>query len=202
MSISTSVHDIKTLILSYHPVIAFETVEEERVRSLLNEVGEAIGMPVFEWSLTRGLTRQPEGKMIHGTSDPQVMLRHLECLTVEAIFLLKDFTRHLQQPGVARQFRELCQKFFRARSTVVLSGEAVQVPAEIEHNVAFYTLKLPGKEELKEVLLAVIQSLQGNHRFRIDLRPGDLSELLRAMGGLTLNQCFRGFNKSQGGIIE
>ena len=28
---STSIHDIKTLVLSFHPVVVIETVEEDRV---------------------------------------------------------------------------------------------------------------------------------------------------------------------------
>ena len=36
MSLSTSIHDIKTLVLSYHAVIVIETVEENRVFSLLH----------------------------------------------------------------------------------------------------------------------------------------------------------------------
>ncbi len=46
MGFSTSIHDIKTLILSSHPVIAIETVEEERVRSLLLSVSAQMQMPL------------------------------------------------------------------------------------------------------------------------------------------------------------
>ena len=35
MSNRTSVHDLKSLVLSFHSLIAIETVEEERVRMLL-----------------------------------------------------------------------------------------------------------------------------------------------------------------------
>ena len=35
MSLTTSIHDIKTLVLSFHGIIAMETVEEYRVYALL-----------------------------------------------------------------------------------------------------------------------------------------------------------------------
>src|SRR5436853_335141 len=48
----TSVHDLKSLVLSFHSLIVIETVEEERVRSLLHEVAVDLRLPMFEWSLT------------------------------------------------------------------------------------------------------------------------------------------------------
>ena len=52
-----SVHDLKSLVLSFHSLIAIETVEEERVRSLLREVAVDLKLPMFEWSLTDGFHR-------------------------------------------------------------------------------------------------------------------------------------------------
>lgn len=185
---SSATHDIRTLILSYHSVIAIETVEEERVKSLLRHVAAEMGIPLFEWSLTRGLARSPNPSMFHGTADPQIMLRHIEGLTIEGIFLLKDLAPHLQAPAVCRQFRELSQRLERTRSSLVLTGSTVDVPQELAHRVVFYHLKLPGQGELKEVLEAVMRSLRETDRFDVDLRPGDLHDLIQALGGMTLNQ--------------
>lgn len=38
MALSTSVHDLRTLIRSSHPLVVIETVEEERVLALLQSV--------------------------------------------------------------------------------------------------------------------------------------------------------------------
>ena len=54
MALSTSVHDLRTLIRSCHPLIVIETVEEERVLALLQSVAAQERMPLFEWSVTRG----------------------------------------------------------------------------------------------------------------------------------------------------
>ena len=77
MAHRTSVHDLKTLILSFHSLIAIETVEEERVRSLLHEVAVDLGLPMFEWSLTTGFHRFA-GAAIGETRDPLAALRHIE----------------------------------------------------------------------------------------------------------------------------
>ena len=64
MALSTSVHDLRTLIRSSHPLVVIETVEEERVLALLQSVTAQERMPLFEWSITRGLTRADEGAIV------------------------------------------------------------------------------------------------------------------------------------------
>ncbi|HSR68173.1 MAG TPA: AAA family ATPase [Acidobacteriota bacterium] len=187
MRVSAS-HDLRTLIASYHPVIVMETLEEERAQQLLRETAAAMGLPFFEWTVTRGLRRPPKGGMIHGTNDPQVMLRHLESLTIEGVYLLKDLASHLSSPPVARQFRELCQKFSSTRSALVLTGADIELPAGIGHKAAFYRLSLPGREELKEVMQTALASLRRKQPFQVDLQPGDLHQLISALRGMTLNQ--------------
>jgi len=53
MALSTSVHDLRTLIRSCHPLIVIETVEEDRVLALLQSVAAQERMPLFEWSVTK-----------------------------------------------------------------------------------------------------------------------------------------------------
>ena len=53
MALSTSVHDLRTLIRSCHPLIVIETVEEERVLELLQSVAAQERMPLFEWTVLR-----------------------------------------------------------------------------------------------------------------------------------------------------
>ena len=66
---STSIHDIKTLILSFHPVVVIETVEEDRVISLLSQVAAQLSLPFFHWSITRGLVRFPGKTSLYKTED-------------------------------------------------------------------------------------------------------------------------------------
>src|SRR5207253_897778 len=57
MSHRRSVHDLKSLVLSYHSLIVIETVEEERVQALLHEVAMDLRLSSYEWSLTSGFAR-------------------------------------------------------------------------------------------------------------------------------------------------
>ena len=53
----TTLHDLKTLVLSNHPVLVIENLEEDRVRDLLRAVAAERAAPLFEWSVNRGLQR-------------------------------------------------------------------------------------------------------------------------------------------------
>ncbi|OGW65664.1 MAG: AAA family ATPase [Nitrospirae bacterium RIFCSPLOWO2_02_FULL_62_14] len=188
MSLSTSIHDLKTLILSSHPVVAIETVEEERVRSLLQAVSEQTKFPLFEWSITRGFARSEMSSEVNRTiASPSALLSHLEGLRPEIIVLLKDFSRHLDDATHARLFREVAGQFAKKRSTAVLAGDTVQLPNEIEALAVRYRLHMPDHEELAAVVSSVIGSI-GKKAGGMELSSKDRDDLLRAMNGLTLNQ--------------
>ena len=160
MALSTSVHDLRTLIRSCHPLIAIETVEEERVLALLQSVAAQERMPLFEWSVTKGLTRHDDGPTLSKmTATPLAVLQHLQGLTVEAIFWLKDLTPHLQDPAVARQLREVSAIYNRSRSTCLLTGHPIALPLDIEKIVVRLDLQLPDRSELQAMLQSVLESL-------------------------------------------
>jgi len=185
---STTAHEIKTLILSFQPVIAIETAEEERVDRILESVAHRLSLPLFEWTVTRGLRRREQPTPFHGTNQPLILLKYIAGLSIEAIFHLKDFVPHLEGAEVRRQFRELAGAFSGKRSTLVISGGAVKLPPDLSHLAVHYRLKFPSHEELREVVREQLQDLRAQHPFRIDLGPDGLEELLRALSGLTLKQ--------------
>lgn len=210
MGLSTSVHDLRTLIRSFHPLIVIETVEEERVSTLLQSVTAQERMPLFEWSLTRGLTNAEEPTLSKMTATPIALLQHLYGLTVEAVFWLKDLAPHLQEPPVSRQLREVAAVFGRSRATCVITGHPITLPPDIDKLAVRLDLRLPDQDELQTMLQSVLQSLgprlsprrprstpgaqgllspngnaPGDGR---NLMPAERDAILRALRGLTLHQ--------------
>src|SRR5271155_2201494 len=143
----SSVHELKTLVLSRHPAIAIETVEEERADALLAAVAADTHLSVFDWTITQGLVGQPGTPAVYGTQDPARMLATVGELTVEGLFVLKDFSAHLATPAVSRAFRELLGRSGApARlARVVWVGAGVDLPAEVESQVVRYELRLPDR---------------------------------------------------------
>jgi hypothetical protein len=48
---------------------------------------------------------------MYNTADPVQALANLETMTIEAVFVLKDFHRHMDNPVVVRRLRDVGQKF-------------------------------------------------------------------------------------------
>lgn len=210
MALSTSVHDLRTLIRSYHPLVVIETVEEERVFSLLQSVTAQERIPLFEWSVTRGLTRTDESHTLSKmTATPLAVLQHLHGLTVEAVFWLKDLGPHLQDPAVCRQLREVADVYSRSRATCILTGQPLNLPPDLEKFAVRLELTLPDREELRTMLRGLLQSLSPRTQARPrsttlvqsmltsiseakasnkPLTVQEVDTILRALQGLTLHQ--------------
>ena len=93
MRAATSLHDLKSLILSLHSVVAIETREEERVEHLIQSLALELGLEVFEWTVTQGLTRWPEKTPNHSYRDPAAMLGHLRGM-------VRQTSSHTQEAAV------------------------------------------------------------------------------------------------------
>src|SRR5260221_4389295 len=118
MSNRRAVQDLKSLILSYHSLITIETIEEERVLSLLHEVATDLRLSLYDWSLTSGFQRVQSSIHVEGTEEPLAALRHIgEIADTDAIFLMKDLPPHLATAGLGRQLPELTQKISTCHST-------------------------------------------------------------------------------------
>src|SRR5205085_717352 len=188
MSHRRSVHDLKSLVLSFHSLIAIETVEEERVRALVAEVATDLRLPLYEWSLTSGFRRR-NGPHVEGTQDALSALKHFdEWVDSDAIVLLKDIGPHLLNANVARTLRELAQRLSSTRSALVITGDPIDLPKDLEALAVRFTLELPDETELREVVRAVVDSMSVRQRVSVDLSRDDARRLVQALSGLTLNQ--------------
>lgn len=188
MATSTTLHDVKALVLSNHPVLAVETLEEERVRELLKAVAAELSAPLFEWSVNRGLQRRPAGRPVHGTSDPLGLMRHLRTLTVGGLFHIKDFSAYLGDPPVIRAAREAAQQCRRTHATLVFTGDPIALPPELAGEAVQLRLRLPGPSELRTELTSVLTSLRRGHRIAVDIEPDDLDRVVNALSGFTVTQ--------------
>jgi ATPase family associated with various cellular activities (AAA) len=203
MTLTTDIRHLQTLIMSFHPIVVMETVEEERVQTLLNKATLDLQLPVFEWSIAQGLCRLDTGQqnrwhdeftppgssrpaVIEETAEPLAVLRHIQAMRFRALYWLKDFSVHLNDDTVARLFREISHQFSGNQSALVVTGEQVNLPKELVHEAVFFDVPLPEKEELHEAILQAIRTLKG--RISVNLSPEEMQLLVRAVRGMTLKQ--------------
>lgn len=203
MTLANSVRLFQTLVMSFHSAIVIETVEEERVRTLINTAVNDLQMAVFEWSVAQGLTRSPgnvqnrwtneyappgsqKPQALEGTTEPTDALKHVQDLQFKAIHWMKDLGPHLTDEVVRRQLREVIQQFSHNRSTLVITGHSITLPADIAQDVVYLDLKLPEADELYQTISEVVRSLKG--RITVEIDPNSINALVQAMRGMTLQQ--------------
>lgn len=181
------IHDLKTLILSFHPIVVIETVEEQRANEIIARAAEDLSLPCLEWSTTRGLSIA-RGEAIQGTATPEGLMEHLRSIEFDAVVHLKDFAVHVAKPEVARALREVAAKFSTSHSTMILTGHSIELPGEIDHLSIHIDLALPDRDELRALLRSVVSTMRSRMGARVRLTPDDATALIECLSGLTMDQ--------------
>ncbi len=55
--------ELEVLVRSRYSLVVLETAEEERAATLLRELAHRMGLPLFTWSMTRGIRRDDGGSV-------------------------------------------------------------------------------------------------------------------------------------------
>src|SRR5271169_919112 len=203
---------LKILINSSTPIVVMETVEEVRALSLIHTACSDLSLALFEWTIADGLVRcgsgatvpQPRAIMgnaavshvagsnpagpntaMYNTADPVQALSNLETMTIEAVFVLKDFHRHMDNPVVVRRLRDVGQKFSANRRTLVLTAPAIEMPPELVSLVEFLDLPLPDRDRLREIIRETYTRMAGTHTLKLQLDSNGVDAMAANLRGLT-----------------
>src|SRR6202795_3074617 len=198
---------LKILINSSTPIIVMETVEEVRALTLVRAACSDLGLPIFEWTIADGLVRSSTGSdggasprtlsaaislyvlapktAMYNTADPVQALANLESMTIEAVFVLKDFHRHMDNPVVVRRLRDVGQKFSANRRSLILTAPAIEMPPELASLVEFLDMPLPDRERLREIIRETYTRMAGTHTLKLQLDSNGVDAMAGNLRGLT-----------------
>jgi hypothetical protein len=122
---------------------------------------------------------------MYNTADPVQALANLETMTIEAVFVLKDFHRHMDNPVVVRRLRDVGQKFSANRRTLVLTAPAIEMPPELASLVEFLDLPLPDRDRLREIIRETYTRMAGTHTLKLQLDASGVDAMAANLRGLT-----------------
>jgi hypothetical protein len=182
--------ELALLVNSDYPLIFLETWEEARATEILGLVAEELAVPLYVWSVTTGLSRAG-GSPIYNSQDPAQALATVSTLGGDALFLLKDFHKYLDQDVIVRKLRDLTAQFRQARRSIVISSPVVNVPIELEKDVVRFSLGLPTPTELSQLVSMTLRELAGKYRIKEDFPSDQMPVLLTSLRGLTLDEARR-----------
>jgi SpoVK/Ycf46/Vps4 family AAA+-type ATPase len=136
------------------------------------------------------------GAAIYNTREPVQALANMESMTVEAVFILKDFHRHMDDPVVVRRLRDVGQKFSANRRTVIITAPEIVVPAELTTLVEYFDLPLPDRERLHEIVHETFTRLSKTYTLKLQLDAAGVDAMSANLRGLTEEEAERAISQA------
>jgi SpoVK/Ycf46/Vps4 family AAA+-type ATPase len=133
---------------------------------------------------------------IYNTREPVQALANMESMTLEAVFILKDFHRHIDDPVVVRRLRDVGQKFSANRRTVIITAPDIAVPAELTTLVEYFDLPLPDRDRLRDIVHDTFTRLSKNYALKLQLDAAGVDATSANLRGLTEEEAERAISQA------
>lgn len=116
---------------------ALQTHAPDRVFEVFKRLTLTTGRAVYGWSPDDGLYRLgTERIFIPQTRSIGDALGYISASRHYGIYLLQDVVHMLEKPSIARAMERILQKDDNVKRLVILMGESVAVPSQLEGQVA------------------------------------------------------------------
>ena len=136
------------------------------------------------------------GGSIYNTREPVQALANMESMTLEAVFILKDFHRHMDDPVVVRRLRDVGQKFSANRRTVIITAPEIAVPAELTTLVEYFDLPLPDQDRLHELIHEMFTRLSKTYTLKLQLDAAGVDAMAANLRGLSEEEAERAISQA------
>lgn len=177
--------DLEILIRSRYPIVLIDALEEAQVERMLARSARRLAVPLFTWSVVRGLVRHGSAAPVYDSLEPGKALANIAGIEREGVYYLKDLERFLDRPEIVRLLLDLVEPFSRDRRALVLSAPGVRVPTELEPFAARIRIGLPDRGQLAELARATLDALDREQQLHVELRGEQMGRLVDALLGLT-----------------
>jgi len=136
------------------------------------------------------------GGSIYNTREPVQALANMESMTIEAVFILKDFHRHMDDPVVVRRLRDVGQKFSANRRTLVITAPELTVPPELATLVEYFDLPLPDRDRLHDIIHETFTRLSKTYTLKLQLDAAGVDAMSANLRGLTEEEAERAISQA------
>jgi ATP-dependent 26S proteasome regulatory subunit len=151
--------------------------------------------------LTRTMMTSDSGMVgaaasMYNTREPVQALANMEAMTIEAVFILKDFHRHMDDAVVVRRLRDVGQKFSANRRTVIITAPELTVPPELTTLVEHFDLPLPDRERLREIVHDTFTRLSKTYTLKLQLDSAGVDAIAANLRGLSEEESERAISQA------
>lgn len=188
--------ELNILIRARYPLIFIISYEETRISKLIYKISQEQNKQLYFWSITRGIHKSEEDKIDESTKDPINALNYVERQIGPIIFLFKDFHPYLSDPNIVRKLRDLVENLKSTYETIIFVSPVLNVPVELEKDIAIIDYPLPDRKELSVLLENIIKTISNKPNIKIDLTDEIKEKLIDAALGLTMNEAENAFARA------
>ncbi len=181
--------DLKLHLLARYPYLYLVTWEEGRATTVLRKASEALGRPLYRWTIVDGVTGPEEA--VPNTRLPVDLLDWVSRLETPALLALHDFHPYIDQPEVVRRLRDLAPDLGEHGRGLVFVSPSSTVPKELEKEFVVLDLPLPGLKEVGRLFHGLLREE------KIDIDLPLFERFIKAPLGLTEEEIRRVYAKVQ-----
>ncbi len=189
---------LKTHLVSRCPFLYVISWEEDRVIQRVKEISSGHFDRNYIWSITSGFKSMGEEalKLDDKNSGPYACLDFIAANQKRSLFILLDYHPYISESKITRKLRELINNLQANGSCVIFLSPQLNLPMELEKDVAVLDFPLPNITDVKELYKTIDSGVKDNARLKINLNKGDTETLLDATLGLTENEIKNIFAKA------
>jgi len=194
--------DLELLLKSRYGLIHLETVEEDRAETLLRHMADAVGIPFFTWTHSRGLVRDGYAEPAYQTRDPLKALGFIAASGIPALYHVRGLLGTLTTPGhelMLSLVRDAARSLEELNGAVVLTGEGVDLPSTLKEVAATLSLPGPSDDEFRDLLKQIVRDLSRTRPVEVSLSRDETAALVKHLSGLTLMEAQKILTKA---IVE
>ena len=185
-------NDLELMLRSQVPIISIETLEEPRLLQLLTRLSLHLHPPLFQWSVTDGIRRlEIDSSPQRTTAEPAEALKHIKAVTQPGYYLLLDFHPYLDDPIHIRLIKEIAQDYENTPRTLILVSHSATIPPEIRHLSARFTLHLPDRGRIRNLIKEEAIKWQQTQKQKIEVSREAVDQLAGNLLGLTTSDARR-----------
>jgi len=190
----SELQDLSSLVRSNTPLIVIETPDEARVVDLFRHLLMNVWRALYRWSITEGMRRVDLDREDPSETAPDISttLQAIKAHDQRGIYLLLDVVPYLGYASTQRMLREIVERRGCQEHTIVLIGNKIELPPELESLAVRFSLQLPDENSLLKMVndeVALYMRENGGRRVVVD-NPS-LKAMVRNLRGLSLTEARR-----------
>jgi SpoVK/Ycf46/Vps4 family AAA+-type ATPase len=176
--------DLVLIIKSHFPLVVVETNEERRMLRVIEKACNLEQWPCFTWTVADGIRRVGRSDAIAQTSELQQALRHIDKTPQNGVYVLLDAHPWLDNPVCLRLVKEIAQEYHRTARTLVFVSPALDLPQDLQRLSARFSLPLPDRERIREMVLEEARHCQIGGRNELRGQVEALDALIEHLTGM------------------